>query len=56
MAIGPTGRIAFLEIKAPGKKPSELQRYEIRKLQNRGVHAACCDNSSDGIYWLRRIL
>ena len=35
------GRCAFLEFKAPGLKPTKLQRYEIERLLNAGVWAGC---------------
>ena len=34
----------FLELKAPGKKPSQIQNYIIQKLNTNGIKAFWCDN------------
>lgn len=45
--IGPTGRIAFLELKRPGGKPTELQLHVLNKFVLRGCRATWCDNLPD---------
>lgn len=36
IVLMPGGRIYFVELKAPGKKPTDLQRLQIRKLNDLG--------------------
>lgn len=38
------GKVLFLELKAPGKKPAPLQEREIRLLQKHGMNAFWADN------------
>ena len=40
----PSGRIAFVEVKAPGEKPRPLQRLRIRTLRRLGFKAFVLDN------------
>lgn len=42
------GRVLFLEIKQKGKKPTTLQRREMRQINDHGGHAHWCDNVCDG--------
>lgn len=44
IVILPKGKICFVEIKAPRRKPSKLQRYVLRKLYRLGVRVAVVDN------------
>ena len=37
MFINTRGRICFLELKAPGKKPNALQQREMKLMRDRGV-------------------
>jgi hypothetical protein len=39
LLIGPHGNMAFLELKAPGKRPGALQRRELAMLRKRRVPA-----------------
>lgn len=39
------GRAVFVEFKAPGRKPTELQQKWIRDLHNAGFHAMTVDNT-----------
>jgi len=48
MVIGPHGEIVFIELKAPGKKPTPLQLREIKLLQSQGCSAEWVDNVDDG--------
>lgn len=40
----PGGRIFFIELKAPGKKPRKLQEYRIKELQELGFNAFYIDS------------
>lgn len=40
----PGGRIAFAEIKAPGKKPRPIQEIRIRQLRKLGFRVYVIDN------------
>ena len=40
----PFGRIAFVEVKAPGEKPRPLQRLRIKTLRRLGFKAFVLDN------------
>ena len=42
------GRIVFIEFKAPGKRPTELQDHIIRKMGDAGCEVHVCDNVEDG--------
>jgi Holliday junction resolvase len=46
------GKVVFMEIKAPGKKPTPLQMSELEKLWNRGVHATWVDSAYEGKIFL----
>lgn len=56
MFIFPDGRIAFIEFKAPGKVPTELQADMLATLQKRGVYAAWFDNKRDALVFLAGFL
>lgn len=40
----PRGGIGFVEVKAPGKHPTRLQRLRLRTLQKMGFHAFVLDD------------
>lgn len=40
----PGGKITFIELKAPGKKPSALQEKRLRDLNDLGFHAIVIDS------------
>jgi hypothetical protein len=44
VVIGPTGQILFLELKAPGNKPTPLQVRELMILTKQGCTAHWADN------------
>lgn len=44
----PEGRIFFIELKAPGKKPRALQEYRAKELRSLGFKVKCID-SIEGI-------
>jgi len=50
--ISPSGQVVFIEVKGPGKKPSELQYREIKKLLAQGVPAYWCDSLATGMILL----
>ena len=55
MFIFPRGTVAFIEFKAPGKKPTALQMRELKILNERDVYALWTDNFNDACAWLRGI-
>jgi len=44
IVILPKGKICFVELKAPRRKPSKMQRYVLRKLYRLGARVAVVDN------------
>ena len=50
--ISPSGQVVFIEVKGPGKKPTELQYREIKKLLAQGVAAYWCDSLATGMILL----
>ena len=50
--IAPNGKVIFMEVKGPGKKPTALQMREITKLLDHGVSASWCDSVSVGKFQL----
>ncbi len=52
MFIFPDGRIVFIEFKAPGKQPTELQAHMIADLQKRGVYVDWFDNKMEALVFL----
>ena len=47
-----SGKVIFLEIKSPGKKPTALQMREIMKLRDQGAAACWCDSFQTGVLLL----
>lgn len=43
LVLFPHGRIAFVEVKAPGKKPRPLQLHRHEQLQRLGFHVYVLD-------------
>lgn len=41
--ISPTGKVLFLELKAPGKKPTPLQEHTMKQLSRNGAKAYWTD-------------
>jgi hypothetical protein len=54
--ISPTGKIAFVEFKAPKKSPTVLQLREIGILKSRGVRVEWFDSADNAKRWLDSIL
>lgn len=42
--IGPGGKVLFLELKAPGNKPTPLQARELEILRKQGCNAHWAEN------------
>ena len=42
-----TGKVLFMEIKAPGRRPTVLQEKVLRELRAAGQRATWCDNLED---------
>jgi Holliday junction resolvase len=42
-----SGRTVFIEVKQPGKKPTDLQQYRIEKLHKNGFEAFCATSLKD---------
>ena len=43
-----SGRVLFVEFKAPGKKPTALQARWLDRLSEHTFHTACCDDIEAG--------
>jgi Holliday junction resolvase len=43
-----SGRVLFVEFKAPGKKPTALQARWLDRLTDHTFHTACCDDIEVG--------
>ena len=50
--IGPTGKVLFLELKAPGKKPTPLQLHTLETLRKQGCIAHWADNYTDSTLFI----
>ena len=48
----PGDRIAFVELKAPGKKPTTLQESQIRKISALGAKVFVLDSKADVDYFI----
>ena len=44
IVILPKGKICFVELKAPHRKPRKMQRYVLQKLYKLGARVAVVDN------------
>lgn len=38
------GEVLFIEVKAPGKKPTRLQEYQIKRLRDEGFKVLVLDD------------
>lgn len=45
LLLMPGGIMAFVEVKAPGKKPRALQQVQMRRLKQLGFHVFVLDDS-----------
>ena len=48
------GRVIYMELKAPGKKPTPLQLKRLKELRADGFTAVWYDNAHDATEFLRR--
>lgn len=55
LVLMPKGRMGFVELKAPGKRPRLLQELRMRQLRRMGFLVAVVDNVAQIDYVLRRI-
>ena len=55
MFVFPHGTVAFIEFKAPGKKPTALQLREIDFLGERGVSATWHSDILEATTWLNMV-
>nr|DAJ46777.1 MAG TPA: Nuclease [Caudoviricetes sp.] len=55
IVILPCGKIGFAEMKAPGKKPRQLQKAVIRDLYRRRCRVATIDNLKSAEGFVRRL-
>lgn len=46
--ITPAGVVFFVEFKAPGKRPNDLQARELMEIKKRRGNATWVDNTPDG--------
>ena len=44
MILGPGGKVCFVELKSPGKKPRKLQSYRLQQLAGLGFWARVVDS------------
>jgi hypothetical protein len=56
ICIAPNGKTGWLELKAPGKKPSKLQIQRIKELHTLGHTADCVDNLVEAIDFIKALL
>lgn len=56
MILGPGQRVMFLELKAPGKKPTKLQLHEIAKLQANGFPAEWVDSLFEALELIHKVM
>lgn len=55
LVLLPNGRHLFVEFKAPGRKPSRLQKEWISRLNLMGHPATWCDSYQDAVGAISRI-
>jgi hypothetical protein len=54
--IGPTGKVLFLELKAPGRVPTPLQKHVIAQLVGKGARAGWVDSLDGAVRMMEGIL
>lgn len=55
IAIGPKGKVGFIELKRKGGKPSTQQTVEIFRLVEQGANATWVDNYESAIEFLETL-
>jgi Holliday junction resolvase len=53
LVLAPGGIAVFVELKAPGKEPTDLQLDRIQQLNDLGFNAGWCDNAEEAIARVR---
>lgn len=56
LILFPDGRLAFVEVKAPGKKPSLLQTKRLTQLRNLGFVAGYVDSATSVHEFVEEVL
>lgn len=51
--VGPKGRIAWIEFKAPGKSPDPIQHYNMKNLRALGHAAWWFDDADKAVAFLK---
>ena len=54
--LTPFGKVFFIEFKSPNKKPTELQKREIREIISRKGNAFVVDNYDQGVEIVKSFL
>ncbi len=52
--IGPGGKVLFLELKAPGEKPTALQNKRIAEIVDQGGQATWTDDAELGKFLIKK--
>ena len=47
LVLLPGGRVVFVELKAPGRKPTALQELQINRIRQLGFDVRVIDNKAD---------
>lgn len=55
LLLGPGGRVAFVELKAPGRKPTRLQSFRLEQLRDLGFRVEVVDSRSDAARIAREV-
>lgn len=56
LIVAPTGRVGFLELKAPGKKPTRCQTHELERLRANNARAAWTNSVEGGLEFVDMLL
>lgn len=54
--IGPTGKVLFLELKAPGERPTKLQLKHLEEIQEKGGLASWADNLEEAKVSIKQMI
>lgn len=56
LVVFPGGRIYFIELKAPGKKPTPLQLNQMRYLRSQGFNVRAIDRKEEVDSFMREVM
>ena len=56
LCLFPGGQVAFVELKAPGKKPTALQLHRLETLKDLGFVALWLDSPTSVREWLKEVV